>query len=968
MKKISKYLLFIFVIGLFLTLASCKTKVKKNTTTDTGPTPTVVPTTTTPEENKGTLDNPLTVLDAIRIGEKLPKNSVSNDTYYIKAYIWGEINSDDATHYIHLDEHSIYVDGLTSQDNHSYGTNYGPAIPVEAYEYVTYLCHIKNDGTTAIITDAILIDHERIIYKLQIFVNSLDTTKLFGYKYNELTYYGDITPSLYFGTSITLEAIVPDGYEFVGWYGVNNSLISDNNKYEFVIEKDMNIYMKWEVLNPESTYTLTTINDNPSAGTITEYTNKAFGANSSVTLEATPNTGFTFDGWYNGTTLVNSSSPYTFKINSNLTLTAKWNSSSITPDTYTLTTINDNPSAGTITTYENESFEAGTTVTLTAAVTPGSNYGFDGWYDGSTKVNSSSTYTFEINSNLTLTAKWYLIQSTYTLTTINDNPSAGTITEYTNEVFDAKSFVQLTATPNTGYRFDGWYDGAERISDSPSFNFTINGNLTLKAKWIKTYTLTTTNDNQVAGTITEYTNEEYDANTSITISASVDTDEGYTFNGWYDLDTNQYVTDGTQESYTFNINKDTHLKAMWTYYTLTTKPCYNSSNDIPDSETYYNIGGYFTIKTDEKVTSGQKVELNAAINEHSSTWVGWYLIEDGNLTLLSEDLSVEYEMTNNDAVIVAKFLLYKFVSGQTNVVEYGFYPQSKVADTETELLARLNANAGDLPTEGNNEDWKDYGYRPKDQTDSFMWYKDIYDEETAAKYRGVYFVKYRPQRVTIATNITGNDSNQYDNEYFIETVYWFKFDPVIWDIVGEHENTHDQILVSRFVIDAQEWYLDNVDRVAEDGLTTIYPNNYEKSTIKAWLNENFYGTVFDIYRDKNNCINLTDNSAESTGATNNQYALDGIFADYAYLLSYQEARNYLNGKTYEQARPTDYAKCQGAVVATSGSSTGYSTHWLRSPGSGSKSNAKYLAASGLANNAAPVTTLYGIRPAVNMYL
>lgn len=246
-----------------------------------------------------------------------------------------------------------------------------------------------------------------------------------------------------------------------------------------------------------------------------------------------------------------------------------------------------------------------------------------------------------------------------------------------------------------------------------------------------------------------------------------------------------------------------------------------------------------------------------------------------------------------------------------------------------------------------------------------MWYLDVdLDNDKIKDYRAVYFTKYRPNKCTYAA--TQGNSDAYDQGYRTETVYWFKYEPVVWDIVGD-AGANDKRLVSRYAIDAQSFYTSPDNREATDG-TTIYPNNYEESFIKNWLENTFYFTVLDVYRQSIISPNLTDNSAASTGSSTNQYALgDDIFVDKVYLLSYVEAKDYLDGSDYEKSSTTDYADVQGVSHGTSGNAE-YANIWLRSPSNGNAINAKYVSSGGLGNNAQSVTSNYGIRPALNITL
>lgn len=653
-----------------------------------------------------------------------------------------------------------------------------------------------------------------------------------------------------------------------------------------------------------------------------------------------------------------------------------WEGSATT--TYTLTTINDNPNAGSITSYTNEEFNAGTSVTLTATRVHGFIYVFDGWYNGGTLVSKNNPYTFEINSNLTLTAKWKLMFDTFA-----DDPVGGTYTEYSDALFDLNDEIELTATTNTGYIFDGWYEWNHsgtcygRVSEIPNFTYKITRPGCLEARWSiqssTTYTLTTINDKTYAGSITSYTNEEFNAGSSVTLTATVDPESGYTFDGWYDGTTRK----STNEVYTFTINSNLTLTAKWTYYTVTTKPCYNSENDVPDSMNYYYIGGNFKVLDEEKVTVGETIQLIVAPNEESVTWLGWYK-QSGNYTdgytysFLSNELSYSYEMTSENVVIVAKFLLYKVLATVSTtdttptIIEYGFYPQAVVDDDD--VKSELESYVEDLPTEDDKKTWTSYGYYDDDVVSNYMWYKDIdIDDDGVKDYRGVYFTKYRGNSASstaYSSDSAVNNNDIYKNGYRKETVYWFKFEPVIWDVVDD-AGANDKRIVSRYAIDAQHWHTSSADR--PDGLNTIYANNYKESSIKEWLNNDFYYTVFDIYRQKNNVLNLTDNSLESTGKTTTNNYLCNDTVDKVYLLSVKEYNSYLKNKSYAPVRPTDYAQIQGADVQASGSNAGYSVYWLRTPNT-TKTSAIHITSSGSSTGQESVLNVRSIRPAMDMML
>lgn len=215
--------------------------------------------------------------------------------------------------------------------------------------------------------------------------------------------------------------------------------------------------------------------------------------------------------------------------------------------------------------------------------------------------------------------------------------------------------------------------------------------------------------------------------------------------------------------------------------------------------------------------------------------------------------------------------------------EFGSYPQSEVKDSAT--ITALNAAAGTLPTSSEFNGWTDYEYSPcraEDYLydDSFMWYKDIsYGGE---KYRGVYFTSYRS--MFDAENdfrYWGRDSVQELCGYATGVCYWFKYEPLKWRILTQKDGK--AFLLCDRPIDSQSYqssaYIEDVDedgnfiyrieyedyRVTEDASI----NNYEYSSIRKWLNHNFYSTAFNSEQQSKILPAIIDNSPKSTNVNDN---------------------------------------------------------------------------------------------------
>ena len=269
---------------------------------------------------------------------------------------------------------------------------------------------------------------------------------------------------------------------------------------------------------------------------------------------------------------------------------------------------------------------------------------------------------------------------------------------------------------------------------------------------------------------------------------------------------------------------------------------------------------------------------------------------------------------------------------EDNYLYFGSYPQSRVK--EEVLLSSLNAYVDNLPSAQNANGWNDYGYYSLSFQQSYGWYKDI--QLDGEKYRAIYFEKNRPYGTERAA--CEKQSFQDDNGYLINTVYWFKFEPLKWRILSE--TADEMVLFSSVIIDSHEFYAHHTQNRLNEESSNIYPNNYEYSTIRSWLNDDFYNLAFTVDEKSLVLQTTVNNGASTTGATTNQYACKDT-VDKVFLLSYDEVNSkyvFKNPITRKLVL-TDYALSQGAGNREiNGVLCGY--WWIRSPYEGNERIAK----------------------------
>lgn len=291
-----------------------------------------------------------------------------------------------------------------------------------------------------------------------------------------------------------------------------------------------------------------------------------------------------------------------------------------------------------------------------------------------------------------------------------------------------------------------------------------------------------------------------------------------------------------------------------------------------------------------------------------------------------------------------------------NKIYFGKYPQTKV--TNSELISKLNALAGTLPTAENLQNWTDYNYYISSKITSFMYYQDIdYDNDGSFDYRGVYFTKYRPYYIQESSY---DDNNyQLSNGYEKGTTYWFKYELIEWDVLDETEST--VMIIAHLSIDGGDFEPVVNSKTYEHNGGTGYSSNYELSSIRKFLNDDFYNTAFNELQ-KSIILNVkVDNSASSFGSSDDKYACADTY-DNIFLLSYKEVSKYFTSNAARQNKCTDYAKCQGVFTEQRQLPLDCVPWLLRSPDNTSAGNCYAIRANGQISVGNVYLTDRGIRP------
>ena len=245
----------------------------------------------------------------------------------------------------------------------------------------------------------------------------------------------------------------------------------------------------------------------------------------------------------------------------------------------------------------------------------------------------------------------------FTVTVNSDNQKAGTI-EGVGQAVEGSN-VTLTAKPNQGYTFLGFYDGANKVSDGNSTTYTISNiskDVTLTAKWaVQSFTLTVNCVNEedpsvTAGSVT-YEGQDVDGklwetDTVITLTATPLT--GYQFNGWYLVGATDPLS--TDAEYDFHmLGQNTTLEAHFGVKQCTIEVVASDADAIKDYFIWNSVDDDEVYNQSITVNYGTDVQIGADAN-NGYEYVALYVWNEEGIYDPADKLDVDYNFTATDSV------------------------------------------------------------------------------------------------------------------------------------------------------------------------------------------------------------------------------------------------------------------------------------------------------------------------------
>lgn len=440
---------------------------------------------------------------------------------------------------------------------------------------------------------------------------------------------GVSTGTYYRDTSQTITAkAAPTGYNFIGWYEGSN-LISSSLQVSVTMSANRTLVAKYQIKN----YVVNAVSDDTTKGIVSPAGQTVeHGKNATVT--ASRKTGYKFDGWYNGSTKVTSTNPYTFAPTANITLTAKWAINTVSD------TVKISPSGGGTVSPNPITGQENTAISTTA--TPATGYNFKHWRynDSSASGGYSESTTNPLKLTITgkrdITAVFELKSYTVTWNANGGTVSPASTTKTHGSTLGTLPTPTRASTAEYSYTFAGWFtavSGGTQISSTT----TVTGNVTYYAHWTATKRSYTATFNGNGGSTPSPSSITKEYNTALgTLPTCSRT--GYTFLGWYTASSG-----GTKISTTTVVTKDITYYAQWSInsYTLTFNP--NGGTVTPTSKNLEYNSAYGTLPTPTRASDTQ----------YTYTFAGWYTAATGGTQvtaatkMAAKDTTVYAHWTSN---------------------------------------------------------------------------------------------------------------------------------------------------------------------------------------------------------------------------------------------------------------------------------------------------------------------------------
>lgn len=265
------------------------------------------------------------------------------------------------------------------------------------------------------------------------------------------------------GKEYSLEALPEGQSEFKEWKGSINSI---ENPVEFIASDDLSITVNFELKKYSITANSNPINYGTILGTGTFY------YNDEIFLTAVPNEGKRFINWEINSQVISEDNTLTVKVTDDKEFTANFGLIS-----YLVSGNVEPANSGYILGLGEYNFDE--LANLTAI--PYDGWTFFAWELNSNFYSNNSNITLEVKENINLLAKFS--RKVYSVSLTVEPNDGGTVSGGGN--YSYNNIAILSAFPNEGWKFIGWFDINGLFSSELTFSLEVKENMSFIAKFEK---------------------------------------------------------------------------------------------------------------------------------------------------------------------------------------------------------------------------------------------------------------------------------------------------------------------------------------------------------------------------------------------------------------------------------------------------------------------------------------------------
>lgn len=425
------------------------------------------------------------------------------------------------------------------------------------------------------------------------------------------------------GDIATISTIPSPGCTLINWTDENNNIVSNNLTFDWTVNSSKVFTANYDV--PKYYVDLTSAPDG-SYGSLSG--EGYYWALDTCYLDATPNPGYYFVGWFENNILLSTQPDYSFTVNSNRSLVGQFEKA----PKYHITVSVEGVASGIEVGLTGQGYyNGGTTCSVSVSINElqrSGSYTFLGWYENNQLVSTTNPYSFIVNGNRHLVAKF---QKNVLVSIITKDTNAGTWTG--DGYYMIGDDVILQAFPNEGYEFSYWMDLNNNTTyyDNPLTLTNIQDDIELEVIFHPTNNISIIIIDNEGGSTTG--SGYYSSGDTVIIEATPN--NGYTFSYWEDEQGNHI----TSNPYSFTALTNRIFKPRYDKIKYTVSV---NTNPRGAGSVYGNGNSFYY---------GDVCQLTATPYTRSYVFSNWS--ENGNI--LSTDNPYRFEVFEN-RTITANFI------------------------------------------------------------------------------------------------------------------------------------------------------------------------------------------------------------------------------------------------------------------------------------------------------------------------